>query len=138
MKRVLCALLILLMLTPGMACAAQHCAQMQQEPAKSQDMPQNMPCHDTGNTGQQDDDTGQPCGMFMKDCAKIDLQTGGDIPVLKKPSNDGKTFDAAVSVVLPLDAPATDAHAIRGPPGWLAALLPTTPPVIHETQRFRE
>ena len=37
-----------------------------------------VPCHDTGNTGQQDDDTGQPCGMFMKDCAKIDLQTGGD------------------------------------------------------------
>ena len=134
MKRFLVHLLMLLMLTPGLACGPFMAAGKAHAAAtKMSDMPD---CHGmaTGNSTEKKSlDHG---AMMFKDCAKVDL-LNGDHVVLKKPDT-GKTFFMtwAGAVSAYIFTPAAF-HTKRGPP------FDSSPPHLNNhnlyltTQRLR-
>jgi hypothetical protein len=80
MKKFLLSLLVLVMLTPGLACAKFVDNQKSQKPHMAMaGMAKEMPC-----CPESDQKSGDISTMFFKDCAKIDLQHVKDGPLLKK------------------------------------------------------
>lgn len=115
MKRLLFSLLILVMLTPSLACAeVMHVKK-----------PKPCPMH---MDQEQDAEL-----MFFKDCAKLDLLQGGGDTVLKQPvlSLQDFVFTTVDACAVPVRH-ALGLTPVRGPP-------PTTayPPVFLNTLRLR-
>ena len=121
MKRLLLTLLVLVMLTPSLACAGILCPPMSK--AISADMPCCPKCpHETGV-------------KFFKDCSGIDLQSVSDHVVLNKQvmqSHD--LFVMADSPRLDFRI-AVSQHGIRAPP--LDYGRSSFPPIYLSTQRLR-
>lgn len=125
MRKILVHLLILVMLTPSLACGP-FMPGGRTHAAKAMPACHGMTAHaNTHGT------------MLFKDCAKIDLQDANHA-ILKKP-DAGKTFFLALT-----DAPErndltnTDFHDARGPPPDTPAVSQTKPSILLTTQRFRE
>lgn len=121
MKRLLLTLLVLVMLTPSLACAGILC-----HPA-SKTVSMDMPCcpkcpHETGV-------------KFFKDCSGIDLQGVADHIVLKKPVMHSHDLFVLTEVPQLVFAVTVSQHGIRAPP--LSYHLSNTPPIYLSTQRLR-
>lgn len=122
MKRLLLTLMVLMMLTPSLACAGIMCQPMS-KPASAAD----MPCcpKNLKETGVK----------FFKDCAGIDLQIVSDHVSLNK-----QVFQSHDLFVM-ADFPrlefrtTTSQHGIRAPP--LEYERSSFPPIYLSTQRLR-
>lgn len=125
MKRLLLTLLVLMMLTPSLACAELiGCCPSDQKENQSQD----MPCHKEGKKS--------PDIKFMKDCAQIDIQSVSDHVFFKKQFS--QIHDFFVVATAPQICPTTVTHVngIRAPP-WDYGLSSSFQPVYLSTQRLR-
>lgn len=124
MKRLLLTLLVLIMLTPSLACAdfMDYCP-----PEQNTSQSQEMPCHKQGKKS--------PDIKFMKDCAQVDLQGVADHVFFKKQFS--QAHDLFVVVVASQFSPATITrnNGIRAPP--LDYGLFSLSPVYLSTQRLR-
>lgn len=136
--------MMLMMLTPGLACASAVCNA--QSRAASMQAADNPPCHHMGHkAGQSGDEQNQQNKsekqhvMLLGDCAGIDLQTASHGPDISEP-------DAAAGKILPFDGlvflPASDfpplaVNAIRGPPPQGQILTSLQSSIILTTQRLR-
>lgn len=124
MKRLLLTLLVVMMLTPSMACAELiGCCPSEQKDTQSQD----MPCHTQGKKS--------PDIKFMKDCAQTDLQSVADHVFFKKQFSQAHDF--FVVATAPQINPATVTHInrIRAPPSDF--YYSSFPPIYLSTQRLR-
>jgi hypothetical protein len=119
MKRFLFAFLMLLMLTPGFACAMPMCG----------GAPGHCPHHH---------DKSMSGPMLMQDCAKVDLQAAG-APVIKKPDMSGQIFLIADTGIPGGESfhPGNSA-IIRGPPPGWPGISQTQPPILLTTLRLRQ
>jgi hypothetical protein len=136
MRKFLLAFLMLLMVTPGLACGPFLGAAKAQ--AAQVSMPGMPDCKGMGmDSGQKKaGDSGDH--VFFKDCAKVDL-SGVDHASLKAPDLGGKVFFIAWAATTPDDSvPPPQANAIRGPPPDWPGLSETQPSILLTTQRFRE
>jgi hypothetical protein len=128
MRKFVFSLLILVMLTPGLACAG---FMGDQKPHMAMaGMADDMPCCPQSA---QKSDMG---GMFFKDCAKIDLQHVGDGLLLKKAD-----IVKVSPYILPQDIIAGHfsllrVRLIRGPPDP-SEIFRSYPPVFLATRRLR-
>ncbi len=128
MKRFVLLFLMLLMLTPGLACAMPSCTH------KAEAQANEKPCHD-----KKEEHQGKQHGpMSSAECAKVDLQ-GLDGPTLKKPDTSAKTFsffvpEVSASALFRL----VDASTIRGPPPDWPSPAQTVHSILLTTQRIRE
>jgi len=131
MRKLLIHLLMLLMLTPSLACGPILGA------AKAQAAQAAMPdCKGMGMDSQKKVPDGDH--VFFKDCSKTDL-FGADHANLEKPDLDGKVFFVAWATKTPeYSYTPAGANAIRGPPPDWPGLSQTQPPILLTTQRFRE
>ena len=113
MRRLLAALMMIVMLTPSLACAMPLCA-----PAAK-----TMPCHEQVQT-QSADAHGQdmPAGklMLVKDCAGIDLQT------VQATAIDAPDFTFVAAIFAPATTLA-DAQVLRE-----TARITTGPPPLSD------
>jgi hypothetical protein len=125
MKRFLLSLMVLVMLTPGLACAQfmdNHKAPM----AKTMsDCPKSKTSPEKGMT-------------FFKDCLKVDLQQASSAPLLKNPDIAKHSFPFVQVLALNKEFSSPGNHAARGPPfeGRLS-LSGTQLPIFLMTQRLR-
>lgn len=122
---------MLLMLTPGLACAMPSCAH-----EDGRQISAGKPCHDEAERDQTGH--GQKHGpMSNSDCAKIDLQNT-DGQIVKKSAAIAQLFTPAISVEknagLVLVA---DTSIIRGPPPDWPAMSLTKPSILMTTLRIR-
>lgn len=133
MKEFLVHLLILIMLTPGLACGPF----MGKDRAQAAQTMQSMEdCHGIGMASQkQPPDSGH---MFFKDCSKTDLFNASHV-VLEQPNLDSNDFFIAWTNIVPayIFSPA-NFQAIRGPPPEWPDLSQALPSILLTTQRFRE
>jgi hypothetical protein len=128
MKKVLLSFLMLLMLTPGLACAMPSCVHHEEEIQASAD----KPCHD--EAGHHDKHHGP---ITNADCAKTDLQSVGD-QVIKKPELTSQIFIPAIlQGAVPEPIQLADNSKIRGPPPEWTRLSHTSPSTLLITQRVR-
>lgn len=124
MRRLLLTLMILVMLTPSLACAELLCC-----PQKREAQAKDMPCHEEQNQ------THEKAGVkFMKDCTQVDLQIVSDAVALKKQADHSLT-----SFIIPetpgISAGTADVHGIRAPPRQAASSF--FPPLYLSTLRLR-
>ena len=125
MKRLLLTLLVLVMLTPSLACAGfMMCCQPEQKAAQVQE----IPCHESGKKS-------APDVKFMKDCAQIDLQGVADYVFLKKQFSQAHDFFIIATAPQFNPASITHVNSIRAPP-WDYGLS-SSQPVYLATQRLR-
>lgn len=117
--------MVLVMLTPGLACGGMMCANEEQAARK-------MPCHEM-----QDD--GKTKGvMFFKDCAGIDLaQTDHGGVVKKSDVQIDKIVFAWANITVAYDFAFVDVHQIRGPPPPDRNTILSSLPLYLSTQRLR-
>ncbi len=136
MRKYLLGFLMLLMLTPGLACGpfmGMSKAQAAQPMQGMEDCPGMDKMGGTQNIPSDDNP------IFFKDCLHIDLQNADHHADLKNPDNGGKTFIIAwidTAPVVTFDP--AGYHAIRGPPPDWPDLSQTQPSILLTTQRFRE
>lgn len=130
MKKILYALMMLVMLTPSLACAATTCAAMgQHSQVQKLDEP---PCH-----GEAQQDSGSVNLMFFKDCTKADLgQVDHDSLVQLPEFQIDDVFYNALSVDVLTSLSLKEQNHIRGPP-FVTASLSSYPPLYMATQRLR-
>ena len=136
MKKFLLGFLMLMMLTPGLACgpfmgaSKAHAAQPAMEGMA--DCP-GMGMDDSKKSQEMDDPT------FFKDCLHIDLQNVDHHVDLKKPDISSKSFFIVSAFIVP-DAVSFPiaSNIIRGPPPDWPDLTQTQPSILLTTQRFRE
>jgi hypothetical protein len=122
MKRLLLTLMMLVMLTPSLACA-KICCPDSPKPSPSKE----MPCH------HQDKKSSEI--KFMKDCAQIDLQGVADQSLVKKQLVQADDFFIPIeAAAIPFNH-AVASHGIRAPPRRLGNFSPL--PVYLSTQRLR-
>lgn len=126
MRKILLSLMMLVMLTPGMACGMALCAHEAQAAPSAAGA---MPCHDSGSGNGV---------MLQNDCAKADLSMADAAAQVSKPDLSG-VFHAAWA-----DIPAgahgileSSSAIIRGPPSFDAVAL-SYPPVFLTTLRIRQ
>jgi hypothetical protein len=134
MKQFLFGFLMLVMLTPSLACAMTYCPMQQVQNASggadmAQDMPRDMPCHNI--TAQR----GGP--MLSLDCMGVDLflndvvsdvQPLAALDVVSYGFID--LFDSQASML-------QNSRFIRGPPNEWAEPLTHSSAIILTTQRLR-
>ncbi len=132
MKKLLVGFLVLVMLTPSLACAMPMCVDEAQAAKADRPCADHAPHHgDTESTPKGN------AGGLMADCMGVDFQTA-DTASLEKP--DVKTSPvvyALVSEMLSNFIAHTDVGTIRGPPPDWPALSRTQPSILLTTQRFR-
>jgi hypothetical protein len=127
MKRFLLSLMVLVMFTPGLACAQF----MQHQQSHMAGMAKDMPCCPKPKLP-------DCAGMLFKDCMKIDLQHTADTLLLKKQVPVKYGFDFATLVISPLAASIVEANAARAPPFERSlGVSQTNLPVFLATQRLR-
>lgn len=136
MKKLLLGFLMLMMLTPGLACGPimgagkAHAAQPAME--EMADCP-GMGMNNNKKSQGKDDPT------FFKDCLHIDLQGADYHADLKKPDISGKSFFIASAFIVPDTVSfSIVANIIRGPPPDWPDISQTQPSILLTTQRFRE
>lgn len=134
MRRFLLSFLMLVMLTPGLACGPILGADKAQ--AAQPSMPGMSDCKGMGIDSQKKaSDNGDH--IFFKDCAKVDL-SGVDHASLKAPDLGGKVFFIAWTAPIPDYSFKPGAyHAIRGPPPDWPSISQTQPSILLMAQRFR-
>jgi hypothetical protein len=135
MRKIFTAFLILLMVTPGLACGPFLGAAKAQ--AAQVSMPGMPDCKGMGMGNDQKKAGDGGDHVFFKDCAKVDL-SGVDHTILKAPDFGGKIFFIASAATTPdySFTPASD-NTIRGPPPDWPGLYETQPSILLTTQRFR-
>jgi hypothetical protein len=127
MKKVLLSFLMILMLTPGLACAMPSCVHHEEVQASS-----DKPCHDEAEQSEKHHGP-----ITNADCAKTDLQNVAD-QVVKKSDLPGTVFIPAVTeTAAPQQPQLANNSKIRGPPPDWPGLSETSPPVLLTTQRIR-
>lgn len=133
--------MMLIMLTPGLACASGFCYMPERPHHVKSAQP---PCHHMDHGSEQmaksqGDRNGKCRVMFLADCAGIDLQTaspGGDISGPDIPSGKLLTLDGLT--LLPVaDFSPLSINAIRAPPPQRLASDIYQPSIILTTQRLR-
>ncbi|MBI4031894.1 MAG: hypothetical protein HY370_09475 [Proteobacteria bacterium] len=129
MRKFLLSLMMLVMLTPGMACGMAFCAHEAQAAAGDGN---EMPCHDAGGK------SGAGGVMLQNDCAKADLSTADDAAQVGKPDlSAGFHIAWADAPVEPHGILKSSSAVIRGPPLFNAAAA-SWPPVFLTTLRIRQ
>lgn len=132
MRKILLGFMLLLMLTPSLACAMPVCFD-KAEAAKA-----NQPCagHASEHHGDKSEPKGKKAGL-MADCMGVDFQKA-DTASLEKPDlkSDSVVYALMADVVIKPMAH-TDAGTIRGPPPDWPALSQTQPSILLTTQRLR-
>jgi hypothetical protein len=134
MRKILLSFLMLIMLTPSLACAMPVCA----EPSKGV-AAVKMPCGDHMNMEHQGDkkDKKYSSGMLMKDCLGLELQASDKGPLVQKPD---LSKDAASPMVIAVSPTIVwtprETSGTRDPPDR-PALSKTQISVLLTTQRFR-
>jgi len=154
MRKILLSFLMLIMLTPSLACAMPVCAApaaaaQAQCAAKHKGMAHNINAgedHSGMNhnahagkdhhAGKQEKQSSS--GMLMKDCMGVELQKADNSPSIHKPdlSKDAPAilaFNVQPVSVWTLD----DVRGIRGPPPDWPSYSQTQPSIILTTQRLR-
>jgi len=129
MKHFLLSLMVLMMLTPGLACARfmpHHKAS-----APHMHMAKDMPCCPKQKT--------PPCDgtMLFKDCMHIDLQHTVDAPLLKKADIQKYTPALFLSDAFGRGFNVMASRTARGPPPDRQAVLAESQPVYLATLRLR-
>lgn len=134
MKKLFFAFLMLLMVTPGLACGPfLGIGKAQAAQVSMPDMPD---CKGMGMEGSKK--TPDSEHVFFKDCSKVDL-FGADHASLEKPDLGGKVFFIAWAATTPeYNFTPAAANAIRGPPPDWPDVSQTQPSILLTTQRFRE
>jgi hypothetical protein len=128
MKRFILSLMVLVMFTPGLACAQfmQH-----QQPHMTQTA-KDMPCCPKSKAASD------MAGMLFKDCMKIDLQHANGAPILKKVDIAKHTFPVVQILALNEGFGFVGNRTARGPPfERLSGLSETHLPIFLATQRLR-
>ena len=132
MRKVILRLLMLIMLTPSLACAMPVCAEQTGQAAEET----QPPCaeHHPGGSSDSKEDTKV---KFLLDCMGVDLQKADtasiDKPILKV-AMDGYILAALVPTA---SIPYKAVGIIRGPPPDWPVLSQTYPPIFLTTQRIR-
>ncbi len=135
MRKILLSFLMLIMLTPSLACAMPVCA----EPAKAA-VTAKMPCGDHMNMEHHGDkkEKKSSSGMLMKDCMGLELQVADNGPVIHKPD---VTKDLPIVMAFNVEPvhvwTVGDISGIRGPPPDWPSHFQTQPSIILTTQRLR-
>lgn len=135
MKKFLAVIMMLVMLTPSLACAMPVCADEAQAAATEQPCAEHHAGHDTGSGK---DSSSLPNGIsFLIDCMGVDLQTADSASIQKPDIQTGPVFAVVIN---------TDVSVIPGPrrvaksggpaPDW-SALSQAQPSILLTTQRFR-
>lgn len=134
MRKLLIHLLMLVMLTPGLACGpVLGMAKAQATQIAMPDMPD---CKGMGMVDQKKAPDGDH--IFFKDCSKTDLFSA-DHASLEKPDLGSKVFFVAwVAAVPEYSFTPAETNAVRGPPPDWPGLSETQPSILLTTQRFRE
>ena len=134
MRKFLLSFLMLVMLTPGLACGLILGAGKAQ--AAQPSMPGMSDCKGMGVDSQKKaSDNGEP--VFFKDCAKVSL-SGVDHASLKAPDLGSKIFFIAwAATTLDYSFKPAAYHTIRDPPPGWPGLSETQPSILLTTQRFR-
>lgn len=136
MRKFLLSFLMLIMLTPSLACAMPVCAEPAQaaKPMAMSDMP---PCHGMEHHGDKKEKKSSS-GMLMKDCMGLELQVADNGPVIHKPD---VTKDLPIVMAFNVEPvhvwTVGDISGIRGPPPDWPSHFQTQPSIILTTQRLR-
>ena len=135
MRKFLLSVLMLIMLTPSLACAMPVCAEPAQA-AKPMAM-SDIPCHGMDHHSDKKEKKSSS-GMLMKDCMGLELQTADNGPVIYKPD-----ISKDVPVILAFNVQPVsvwtsgNVSSIRGsPPDW-PGHSQTKPSILLTTQRLR-
>jgi hypothetical protein len=131
MKKFLLGFLMLMMLTPSLACAMPMCADETQA-AKAE-----QPCADhVSHHGDKESIPKNKAGL-MADCMGVDFQTADTTSLEKSDIKTSPIFFAVVDETTFQFLGYTDTGTIRGPPPDWPAPSRTHPPILLTTQRFR-
>ena len=135
MRKILLSFLMLIMLTPSLACAMPVCA----EPAKAAKpmAMSDMPCPSMDHQGKAKEKQSSS-GMLMKDCMGLELQVADNGPVVHKPDISKDVPVVLAFNIEPVTAWTLDnVRTIRGPPpDWLGHSQ-TKSSILLTTQRLR-
>lgn len=135
MKKSLAVIMMLIMLTPSLACAMPVCADKAQAAATEQPCAEHHAGHDTGSGK---DSSSSPKGInFLIDCMGVDLQTADSASVQKPDIQAGPVFAAVINTDVPVIPAPVQSSEIRGPPPDWPALSQAQPSILLTTQRFR-
>lgn len=132
MRKMLLSFLMLIMLTPSLACAMPICVEEPQAAAVEE------PC--AGHSGHQDTDKKEPAGKIalMKDCMGVDLQVADEGASIKAPDfKKDLPFDIGFITHPVANQPVT-VIGNRGPPPNWPEYSQARPSIILTTLRFRE
>lgn len=136
MRKFLAALMMLVMLTPSLACAMPVCADKAQAAVTTE-----QPCaeHHAGHdTGSGKDSSSSPKGInFLIDCMGVDLQTADSASVQKPDIQAGPVFASIIVTDVPVVPASAQSSEIRGPPPDWLTLSQTQPSILLTTQRLR-
>ena len=131
MRKLLATLMMLVMLTPSLACAMPICA------GETAAKIATKPCFEhTTNHRNQKSETGKKLNL-LKDCMGVDLQVADDVSIHKPDLQDTPVFILALNSGLPVSWPDNKTDGIRGPPPYWPDIQSTQPSLILSTQRFR-
>jgi len=128
MRKFIFSFLVVLMLTPSLACAMPTCA-------SDAGVTAEQPCADH-NQNNGVNSTKADSVDFLLDCMGVDLQQA-DATVLSAPNLETTdvVYPFSLNVAL-VQFEGKDALTIRGPPDRISLLEPKTP-IFQTTQRFR-
>lgn len=135
MRKILLSFLMLVMLTPSLACAMPVCTEPAQA-AKPMNMP-DMPCHGMDHHSDKKEKKSSS-GMLIKDCVGLELQVADNGPVIHKP-DVSKNAPAILALnIEPVSVwTLAETTEIRGPPPDWPSHFQTQPSIILTTQRLR-
>lgn len=135
--------MMLVMLTPSLACAMPTCDQA--APREAASIPTTKttapPCADhTGNHAGDHNDQKAKTGKtlnLLKDCMGVDLQVADGVSLHQPDLQAAPVFIMAAHHDVPGIGPDARADGIRGPPPDWPAIRALQPALIFSTQRFR-
>lgn len=131
MRKLVATLLMLIMLTPSLACAMPICA------GEAATKTAAKPCAaDTKDHGSQPSETGKKLSL-LKDCMGVDLQVADGISIHKPDLQDVVIFMQTLNRDRPVSGPDNKTDGIRGPPPDWPSIKSFQPSLILSTQRFR-
>lgn len=133
MRKFLLSFLILLMLTPSLACAMPTCDPKAQESAAA-----TLPCaeHHPGHQTEGKKESGKV--NLLIDCMGVDMQKADTTASLDKfDLKKDLVVYALVAVASVSQLVSADVGTIRGPPPDWPTLSRTQPSILLTTQRFR-
>lgn len=135
MRKFLAAILMLVMLTPSLACAMPVCADKAQAAAMEQPCAEHHTGHDT-DSGKDSSSSSQGVN-FLIDCMGVDLQTADGVAVQKPDIQAGPVFAALAMNDVPVVPVPAEHSEIRGPPPDWPLFSQAQPSILLTTQRFR-